>query len=59
MIPAFPRPKLKTFCCSLGLPGQFGLVDFLAMYVLEEVGIDLVGDSGGGIRLGDRPNWPG
>ena len=28
------------------------------MDVFQEVGIDLVGDSGGGIRLGARPNWP-
>jgi len=33
------------FYYGLWLPGQFGLVDFLAMYVFEEVGIDLVGDS--------------
>jgi len=49
-------PKLKMFHSGLWLPGQFGLVDFLAMQVFEEIGIDLVLDAGGRIRLGVRPN---
>ena len=59
LIPGYSRPKLRMFRSGSGLPGQFGLVECLAMDVFQEVGIDLVGDSGGGIRLGARPNWPG
>ena len=51
LIPAYARTKLRMFRSGSGLPGQFGLVECLAMEVFQEVGIDLVGDSGGGIRL--------
>ena len=38
------------------VPGQFGLVEILAMGVFEEVVIDLVGDAGSEIGLRARPN---
>jgi len=34
------------FRSDSGLPGQFGLLDGLTAEVLQEVGIDLVGDPG-------------
>ena len=37
MIPAFSRQKLSMFYSGSWLPGQFGLVDFLAMYVFENL----------------------
>ncbi|MHC4697578.1 MAG: hypothetical protein ACYTFA_12640 [Planctomycetota bacterium] len=53
------KTEIGMFRTGSCLPGQFGLVHCLATEMFQELGIDPVGDSGGGIRLGARPNWPG
>ena len=49
--------EIGMFRTGSWLPGQFGLVEFLATEVFQEVGMDLVGDSR--VRSGARPNRPG
>jgi hypothetical protein len=57
--PGLLKTEIGMFRTGSWLPGQFWLVECLAMDVFQEVGIDLVGDSEGGTRLGARPTcWP-
>jgi hypothetical protein len=66
MIPADPglfKADVEHMAPGSRLPGQFGLLDFPAMYVFEEVRIGLVANGGGrsvdGIWLRARPSCPG